>query len=133
MDEEGTGLLPGPFHSEQFYPSYILWSKMITMPFQEITKDVTVLPRPQAIPPGKQTPSWIYTFSEQWLDLGREKNGCPVCSPPQRANVMRVNHCFKLYHKKLHFQKLSSITLENAEHIYVSKHTTVLTEMILSK
>jgi hypothetical protein len=62
MAEEGTGLLPGPFHSQQFYPSNILWSKIIVMPFQtcignKITKEVTVLPRPQATPPGKQMPS----------------------------------------------------------------------------
>jgi hypothetical protein len=49
------------------------------MPFQtcigkEIIKEATVLPRPQATPPGKQMLSLLYTFSEQWLDLGREKN-----------------------------------------------------------
>ena len=40
-----------------------------------------------------------------------------------------VNQRFKLYHTKLHFRKLSSVTLENAEHINVSNHTTVLIEM----
>jgi hypothetical protein len=49
MDDEGTGLLPGTFHSEQFYPSYMLLSKIFTMPFhntcvgKEITKEVTIL------------------------------------------------------------------------------------------
>jgi hypothetical protein len=47
--------------------------------------------------------------------------------------VLCVNHCFKLYHMKLHFQKLSSITLENAEPINVSNHITVLNEIILSE
>jgi len=49
MYDEGTGLLPGTFHSEQFYPSYILSSKIITIPFhntcvgKEITKEATIL------------------------------------------------------------------------------------------
>jgi hypothetical protein len=61
MDEECTVMPPGTFHSEEFYP-YILWSKIITMPFQtyivqEITLGARVLPRPDATPLGKQMPS----------------------------------------------------------------------------
>jgi len=58
-----------------------------------------------------------------------------LCPPPQKKsyNVMCVNPCFKLCYTKLHFWKLSSITLENVKHIKVSNHTTVLTEMIVSE